>query len=120
MQRVPYAAAALLALGISGCAAAATEETPAPAPAAAPPQPAPDRAAPSPALTPIADRLAKSATVRLTAVVARLSAKERQMLPPLIDAAREQDGIYWRQAYGDRDALLARVTDPEMRRFVEI
>ena len=120
MQRVPYAAAALLALGISGCAAAATEETSAPAPAAAPAQPAPDGAAPSTAMTPIADRLAKYTTVRLTADLSRLSAKERQMLPLLIDAAREQDGIYWRQAYGDRDALLARVTDPELRRFVEI
>lgn len=121
MQRVPYAAAALLALGISGCAAAATEETPAPAPAAAPAETAPDgAAAPSTAMTPIADRLAKYTTVRLTADVSRLSANERRMLPLLIDAAREQDGIYWRQAYGDREALLARVADPEMRRFVEI
>jgi hypothetical protein len=121
MQRVPYAAAALLALGISGCAAAATEETPAPAPAAAPVETAPDgAAAPSTAMTPIADRLAKYTTVRLTADVSRLSANERRMLPLLIDAAREQDGIYWRQAYGDREALLARVADPEMRRFVEI
>src|SRR5688500_8381163 len=101
MQRVPYAAAALLALGISGCAAAGPEEPPPPAPAPPPAQPAPDGAAPSTAMTPIADRLAKYTTVRLTADVARLSAKERQMLPLLIDAAREQDGIYWRQAYGD-------------------
>ena len=121
MQRVPYAAAALLALGISGCAAAATEETPAPAPAAASAETAPDgAAAPSTAMTPIADRLAKYTTVRLTADVSRLSANERRMIPLLIDAAREQDGIYWRQAYGDREALLARVADPEMRRFVEI
>lgn len=122
MQRVPYAAAALLALGISGCAAAATEETatPAPTPAAAPAETAPSGAAPSTATTPMADRLAKYTTVRLTADVSKLSARERQMLPLLIDAAREQDGIYWQQAYGDREALLARVTEPEMRRFVEI
>ena len=121
MQRVPYAAAALLALGISGCAAAATEETatPAPAPAAAPAGTAPGGAAAT-ATTPIAERLAKYTTVRLTADVSKLSARERQMLPLLIDAAREQDGIYWQQAYGDREALLARVADPEMRRFVEI
>lgn len=123
MQRVPYATAALLALGISGCAAAATEETPAPAPAAAPaaaPAETPPDGAAATAATPIADRLAKYTTVRLTADLSKLSAKERQMLPLLIDAAREQDGVYWQQAYGNREELLARVTDPQLRRFVEI
>ncbi|HEV2146602.1 MAG TPA: hypothetical protein VGR37_04230 [Longimicrobiaceae bacterium] len=119
MQRVSYATAALLALGLSGCAGRAAEE-----PAAAPdptPAPAPTAAAQAPSQQPsIRDRLNKYTTVRLTADLSGLSAKERQMIPLLIDAAREQDGVYWHQAYGNRDSLLARITDPEMRRFVEI
>lgn len=113
MQRLPYAAAALLALGLSGCAAGAAEETPAPAPAPAP-------AGTQASAPTIQERLAKYTTVRLTADLSQLSARERQMLPLLIEAAQEQDPIYWHQAYGNRDSLLARITDPDVRRFAEI
>ncbi|HEX2190193.1 MAG TPA: hypothetical protein VHG51_14900, partial [Longimicrobiaceae bacterium] len=118
MQANSYAAAALLALGLTGCAAGAVEETPAPAPA---PQATTAPAAAAPEQAPsIEQRLAKYTTVRLTSDLSKLSAKERQMLPLLIDAAREQDPVYWHQAYGSRDSLLATITDPQMRRFVEI
>jgi hypothetical protein len=68
----------------------------------------------------IADRVARYSTVRLTADLAPLTARERQMIPLLIDAAREMDTIYWREAYGSRDSLLASLTDPSLRRFAEI
>jgi hypothetical protein len=67
-----------------------------------------------------AERLEKYTTVRLTTDLSQLSESERKMIPLLIDAARDMDAIYWRQAYGDRDSLLARVTDPTVRRLVEI
>jgi hypothetical protein len=120
MQPASYAAAALLALGLSGCAAG-TAEAPAAAPDPTPvPSPAAGAQTAAPGAPSVGDRLDKYTTVRLTADLSTLSAKERQMIPLLIDAAREQDGVYWHQAYGSRDSLLARVTDPEMRRFVEI
>ncbi|MES2524604.1 MAG: Zn-dependent hydrolase [Gemmatimonadota bacterium] len=59
-------------------------------------------------------------TVALTADTTALTPKERQMLPLLIDAARAMDPIYWQQAYGSRDSLLSRVTDPEIRRFIDV
>jgi len=100
------AAAAALAL-LAGC-------TPPPA----------DTAAPAPAAgsaqTDIGQRLAKYTPVRLTADVSRLTANERRMIPLLIDAAREMDNIFWMQTYGDRDALLRRIQDPQLRRYVEI
>ena len=68
----------------------------------------------------IADRVARYSTVRLTADLTPLSARERQMIPLLIDAAREMDTIYWHEAYGSRDSLLASLTDPSLRRFAEI
>src|SRR5512132_986148 len=68
----------------------------------------------------IADRVARYSTVRLTADLAPLSARERQMIPLLIDAAREMDTIYWRETYGNRDSLLASLADPSLRRFAEI
>src|SRR5690606_23817212 len=38
----------------------------------------------------------------------------------LIRAARTMDELFWYQAYGDRDALLASIDDPATRRFAEI
>ncbi len=118
MSRKSYAPAALLALGLAGCAGAASEPAPAPAPAAPAATPAP--AAPAAQGGDVAQRLAKYTTVRLTADLSSLSASERRMIPLLIDAAREMDGVYWHQAYGNGDSLLASVRDPQLRRFVEI
>ena len=101
------AAAAALACGLAGCAPPPAQ-TAAPAPAAGSAQ------------TDIGQRLAKYTPVRLTADVSRLTANERRMIPLLIDAAREMDNIFWMQTYGDRDALLRRIQDPQMRRYAEI
>ena len=59
--------------------------------------------------------LSQYTTVPLSADLASLTEKERQMIPLLIDAARTMDTIYWEQAYGSRDSLLAQVNDPEIR-----
>ena len=42
------------------------------------------------------------------------------MIPLLIDAAKVMDDLFWLQTYGDKQALLAKVNDPDARRFVEI
>ncbi len=60
------------------------------------------------------------ATVRLTADLSVLTDRERQMIPILIEAAEQMDPIFWQQAYGDKDSLLAAIEDPAMRRYVEI
>jgi hypothetical protein len=74
---------------------------------------APDR-------SPVADRRAQYATFRLTADLSSLSDREREMIPLLIEAAQEMDEIFWAQAYGNRDSLLASIDDPAVRRYVEI
>jgi hypothetical protein len=61
------------------------------------------------------------APVTLTADLASLSAKEREMVGLFIEAADIMDDLFWQQAYpGDRAALLAGIKDPAMRRFAEI
>jgi hypothetical protein len=65
-------------------------------------------------------RLAGYATVRLTADLSHLGEGDRAMIPLLIDAAQIMDGLFWRQAYGDRGTLLASIQDPAARRFAEI
>jgi hypothetical protein len=70
--------------------------------------------------SPIEKKLAQYTTVRLTTDLAKLTDRERQMLPLLIGAARSMDGIFWRQAYGNRDSLLRSVEDPALQRYLEI
>jgi len=71
-------------------------------------------------MTTMKDRLAQYAPVRLEIDPGVLTAKERQMIPLLIDAAKVMDDLFWQQAYGDKQALLARVQDPDTWRYVEI
>lgn len=61
--------------------------------------------------------LAQYDTVRLTTDLAQLTDAERRMLTPLIEAAREMDAIYWREASGPRDSVLNSITDADLRRF---
>jgi hypothetical protein len=68
----------------------------------------------------MAQRVAAYKPVRLTADLSALSPAERQMIPLLIQAAMAMDEMFWLQAYGSRDSLLASIRDPDMRRFAEI
>ncbi len=64
--------------------------------------------------------LAKYTTVELAADLSALTAKQRQMIPLLIEAAEAMDDAFWQQAYGDKDALLSSIENEDARRFVEI
>jgi len=66
------------------------------------------------------ERLAMYSQIRLETDPSGLTEKERQMIPILIDAAKVMDELYWLQTYGDKGALLARIQDPDTRRFAEI
>jgi len=64
--------------------------------------------------------LDKYTTFRLEADLSTLSENERQMIPLLIEASQVMDSIFWEQAYGGQDTLLAAVTDPDLRQFIHI
>jgi hypothetical protein len=64
------------------------------------------------------ERLDQYTPVRLTTDI-ELTDSERQMLPLLIEAADAMDKVFWMQAYGDGDSLLATL-DADARRFAEI
>ncbi|MCW5980507.1 MAG: hypothetical protein KIT09_20675 [Bryobacteraceae bacterium] len=65
-------------------------------------------------------RLAKYTEVKLETDLSLLTEKERQMIPLLKRAAEVMDELFWIQAYGDKLTLLAKVQDPDARRFVQI
>lgn len=114
MTRFAYSPLAFLLAACATQAAPAVSPVPATGPAAptAPVVTGPVVAAPA--------LLAKYTTVRLVADTMSLTAKERQMLPLLIDAAKAMDQVFWRQAYGDPAPLLSSVTDPALRQFVVV
>ena len=107
----PAVRTAVLATGLSvallGCNGA-------PAPEGETAEPTAEAASPGAAL------VAKYKRVGLTTDTSVLSDAQRQMIPLLIEAADAMDGVFWRQAYGDRDALLASIDDADLRRFAEI
>ncbi len=60
------------------------------------------------------------ATFRLTADLSALSENQKKMIPILIEAAKIMDGIFWKEAYGDKEALMQQIDDEATRRFTEI
>ena len=66
------------------------------------------------------DGLEHFATVRLTSDLSGLTVRERAMIPILIDAAERMDEIYWLEMFGPRKRELNSISDPRMRRRVEI
>ncbi len=77
-------------------------------------------ASPAPTLATPAERLSRYTTVRLQADTTSLTPHERQMLPLLIDAAREMHGIYWQQVIGPRDSVMRAITDPASHELADI
>ena len=103
-----------LALFIGGCGAPNE-----PAVESADPAAAPEPAGPT-LLESARERLGIYAPFTLTADLSSLSANQKKMLPLLIDASKIMDDLFWRQAYGDKQALLSSIADPATRRFAAI
>lgn len=68
---------------------------------------------------PLDDKVQQYVPFRLEADLTHLSDNQRRMLPLLIEAAQIMDGLFWRQAYGDKQQLLNSL-DGAARRFAEI
>ena len=100
------AAAAALMMATAACEKPAAEKTDTTAAAAQ----APD----------MQRRLSEYTTVKLAADTTNLTAKERQMIPLLMDAAKAMDPIFWEQTWGSRDSLISTVSDPGIRRFIDV
>ncbi len=64
--------------------------------------------------------LAKYTSFKLTTDLSVLTENECRMIPHMIEAARAMEEIFWMQAYGDRDELLASIDDPALRTFARI
>jgi hypothetical protein len=68
----------------------------------------------------VRQHLADYATVKLSADLSKFDAKQKRMIALLVEAADSMNALYWKQAWGDKDALLQKVGDPATRQFAEI
>lgn len=116
MSKRPVSLALALILGT---ALASCQPPPAPPVAAAPTEPAATAAATQPADA-IAAKVAAYAEVTLSADLSALSEGDRQALVLLLQAGEVMDALFWKQVWGDKEALLKGIADPATRRFVEI
>jgi hypothetical protein len=66
----------------------------------------------------IEKNLAGYAKVRLTTDLSKLTEKEKQMLPLLIQAAQIMDDLYWLQCSGKKDSVLSTIADDKTKQFV--
>lgn len=71
-------------------------------------------------MTPMEKNLSKYVSFELTSDVSKLTENERQMLPLLIQAADKMNDLFWYESYGDKEALLASITDEDTKTYVKI
>ncbi|MFP7723561.1 dipeptidyl-peptidase 3 family protein [Lysobacter sp. A3-1-A15] len=110
LRPLTLAVALALSVGLVACQPQTTTETAAPA----------TTPAPAEASSEIADKVAAYKEVELKADLSHLAEGDREAIGYLLQAGEIMDGLFWKQVYGDRDALLASIEDPATRRFVEI
>ena len=98
-----------LALGLAACQ-----------PNTATPPEAPTGTTAPQAANDIAAKVVSYAEVELKADLSTLAEGDRKAIALLLQAGEVMDALFWKQVVGDRDALLAKLTDPATRRFAEI
>lgn len=72
------------------------------------------------AVSGIEAKLDQYATVQLTTDMSKLAASQKQVLSLLIDAARSMDTIFWKETYGDKANLMAKIDAPKVKEYVRI
>lgn len=66
------------------------------------------------------EKVAQFATVKLSTDLSKLTEKERQMIPILLEVAQIMDDLYWKQSLGDKKAFLDTISDPYAKQFAMI
>ena len=72
------------------------------------------------AVSPMQMKIDQYESFTLTTDLSQLSDAHKQMIPLLIEASDAMDRAFWKQAYGDKDALMASLDSDEARRYAEI
>ena len=74
----------------------------------------------SASMTDVGKRLAKYIPVKLTTDISTLTAKEKQMIPILIEAGQIMNGLFLYEAYGDNVAALKKGKSADLQKLIDI
>ena len=66
------------------------------------------------------ESLPRYVTVQLNTDMSQIKPRERKMLSLLIEAGQEMDQVFWQQAYGDKQKLLADISNDQLKQHVMI
>lgn len=83
-------------------------------------QPKEKKSAMSPEDSTMMAKVNEFAVVKLTTDLSKLTEKEKQMIPLLIETAKIIDNLYWEQTLGDKRAFLDTIQDSLVRQFADI
>lgn len=64
--------------------------------------------------------LNKYVSVKLEADLSELSENQKRMIPLLIEVGEIMDDIFWKEAFGDKESLLADISNDKARKFTKI
>ena len=70
-----------------------------------------------PTVQPQTKLIDKYAEYTLTSDISHLSENELEMLPLLFEAADIMEELFWLENYGNKGELMAKIADPDLRRF---
>lgn len=83
-------------------------------------QPTPKEESTEETPSPMEQKLADYKSVMLTTDLSALSESEKAMIPKLIEAAKIMDQLFWYEAYGKKDSLLAATADEATKAYIKI
>lgn len=69
---------------------------------------------------PFQKKLEKYASFHLTTDESKLSAHEKMLISKLQEVAKIMDEIYWQEAYGNKDKLIAAIKNPSAKKYALI
>ena len=64
--------------------------------------------------------LTKYVPVKLTTDLTVLTENQKKMIPILIEAANIMDGLFWKESYGDKAELMAKLTNDGDKKYAAI
>ena len=111
MNRLLSVLTPCLLAGLVGACNRAAEPAPTPAPAAPAVAPAPSYAS---------QHLGDYVPVPLKADLSAFDDQDKQLIALLVQASDVMNSLYWQQRWGDKAALMAKISDADTRKFVEI
>jgi hypothetical protein len=71
-------------------------------------------------ITPMQQKLQKYVTFKLETDLSALTEKQKKMIPILIKAGDIMNDLFWYEAYGNKNDLFTKVSDEEVKQFIEI